>query len=170
MKIKNWYPSNTSRHQQNTTANINGKYQRQSAFFSANKLNKRFKLILGSYVLKDVSCQICHSDFQVPEEKKTDVNIATNMIGDCIYEKCDQSIIVSGDSDLTPPIEFIKNHSPDHQVYVYFPPRRAGLHLKSVCDNALYLEHWKKRFKTSLLPDSIKTKSGFELKRPTSWV
>ena len=145
------------------------KRKRQSDFFSANKLNDRFELILGNYLNKNVYCRNCHTDFEVPEEKKTDVNIATQMIADCIYHDCDISIIVSGDSDLTPPIHFIKQHNPDHKVFVYFPPRRQGLHLKNICDSSLYLEHWKKRFRENLLPETITTKSGYQLKKPSEW-
>lgn len=149
--------------------NHRGKYQRQNTYFSANKQNDRFELILGSYINKNVFCRSCHSEFEVPEEKKTDVNIATQMIADCVYEKCDISILVSGDSDLTPPIHFIKEHNPKHQVYVYFPPRRQGLHLKNICDSSIYLEHWKSRFRDNQLPESILTKSNFELKKPEKW-
>ena len=145
------------------------KNQRQSTYFSANKQNKRFELILGSYVLKDISCNNCHTDFQIPEEKKTDVNIATQMISDCVYDDCDISILVSGDSDLTPPIDFIKNHNSNHQVFAYFPPKRQGLHLKNICNHSLLLEHFKSRFRDNQLPDTISTRSGYELKKPEKW-
>jgi len=34
------------------------------------------------------------------------------MIGDVVFDKCDISILVSADSDLIPPINFIKEFNP----------------------------------------------------------
>jgi hypothetical protein len=147
-----------------------GKHERQNKFFSANKANPRFRLILGTYMLKDVNCQDCGSDFKVPEEKKTDVNIATQLISDCIYDKCDLSILVSGDSDLTPPLEFIKSHNKKHIITMFFPPNRVGIHLKTIAHNSLYLEQYKKKFKDYQFPDKVELPSGYVLEKPNSWV
>lgn len=57
-----------------------------------------------------------------PEEKKTDVNISIRMIGDCVQDKTDSIVLVSGDSDLIPPIEFIANNYPAKKLRVFFPP------------------------------------------------
>jgi len=146
-----------------------GKRERQDTFFSANSINDRFDLILGSFLKKDVHCGHCFETFKIPEEKKTDVNIATHMISDCIYNECDITILVSGDSDLTPPIEFIKRHNPNHVVNVFFPPRRSGSHLKQITDNSLHLEQYKRRFSQSLLPNEIEGQHGIIFRKPDSW-
>lgn len=159
--IKVKYFSAVTKHEQ--------KGRRQDRFFSANKLNPRFELILGSYLNKDITCHNCDITFPVPEEKKTDVNIATNLISDCIYNNCNISILISGDSDLTPPIEFIKRHNPDHVISVFFPPKRVGHHLKQIAHNTISLEQYKNRFKSSLLPDIIELPSGYKLMRPEKW-
>lgn len=136
------------------------KNKRQTMFFQANKTNARFELILGNYMNKDVNCHNCNTTFQVPEEKKTDVNIATQLIADCIYDKCDISILISGDSDLTPPLEFIKKHNSAHTITIFFPPNRHGHHLKMIAHNSLSLEQWGARFKGSLLPEEVTLDSG----------
>lgn len=146
------------------------KNKRQSKFFQANKNNPRFELILGNYMNKDVSCYSCGVTFKVPEEKKTDVNIATQIIADCIYDNCDISILISGDSDLTPPLEFIKKHSPSHLITIFFPPKRHGHHLKMIAHNSLSLEQWGSRFKNSLLPDEVELESGYKITRPDKWM
>lgn len=146
------------------------KSSRQSKFFSANKTNNRFQLILGNYMLKNINCRSCGEDFKVPEEKKTDVNIATQLIADCVYNNCDLSILISGDSDLTPPIEFIKSHNSKHIITIFFPPRRKGLHLKSIAHNSLNLESYKNKFKNCQLADEVELPSGFIIKKPNTWV
>jgi len=124
---------------------------------------------LGNFGKKTVYCGYCLETFQIPEEKKTDVNIATHMIADCIYVECDITILVSGDSDLTPPIEFIKQHNPKHVVNVFFPPRRPGSHLKQITDNSIHLEQYKWRFSQSLLPNQIEGKHGMIFRKPGLW-
>lgn len=47
-----------------------------------------------------------------PEEKKTDVNISIRMVADCVQDKTDTIILVSGDNDLVSPIEFIQKNYP----------------------------------------------------------
>lgn len=44
------------------------------------------------------------------------------MIADCLQDKTDSIILVSGDSDLLPPIEFIQKKYPQKRIKVYFPP------------------------------------------------
>ena len=46
---------------------------------------------------------------EVFEEKRTDVNIASNMLLDAHQLRCDTAILVSNDSDLTTPIEMLVN-------------------------------------------------------------
>lgn len=145
-----------------------GKYRRQNAFFSANKLNHKFHLILGNYLLKDKHCFNCNHVFRIPEEKKTDVNIATEMIADCVYKNCQVTVLISGDSDLTPPINFIKKHDKTHKVIVLFPPARYSSHLKQIAHLAFGLDKYKSRFKKSLLPEEIKLPTH-TLQRPKKW-
>lgn len=143
--------------------------ERQDRFFSANRKDKKFNLISGSFLPKQIDCIHCSKDFTIEEEKKTDVNIATNLIADCIYNNCDVSILVSGDSDLTPPLEFIKKHNKNHIITIFFPPKRQGLHLKQLAHNTLFLINYKNRFENSLLPDKVELHSGYIIHRPTSW-
>ena len=100
------------------------KSSRQSAFLNANKgLNgERFEIVRGKYLEKKITCPNCKYTIIRPEEKKTDVNISIRMIADCFQDKTDVIILVSGDSDLLPPIEFIQKNYPGKKIKVYFPP------------------------------------------------
>jgi hypothetical protein len=53
---------------------------------------------------------------------KTDVNISVRMIADCVLDATDTIVLVSADSDLVPPLEFIQKHYPEKRIKVYFPP------------------------------------------------
>ena len=73
---------------------------RQNAFFQANRENPKFKLILGKYLKKSITCFKCGNIIHTHEEKETDVRIATQIVADAYQKNCDISIVVSADSDM----------------------------------------------------------------------
>ena len=113
------------------------KSSRQSAFLNANKLlnGERFEIVRGKYLEKQIQCPNCHYSISRPEEKKTDVNISVRMIADCVLNATDTIILVSADSDLVPPLEFIQQHYPEKRIKVYFPPSNFSCELK---DNLIH--------------------------------
>ena len=58
------------------------------------------------------------------EEKMTDVNIAVQLLSDAFDDRFDTAIIVSGDSDLTTPIQRVRERFPTKRLIVAFPPNR----------------------------------------------
>ena len=59
-----------------------GKSLRQNAFFQANQMNPKFKLILGKYLRKTFKCKECGFLNDTYEEKESDVRIATQVVAD----------------------------------------------------------------------------------------
>lgn len=55
----------------------------------------------------------------VPEEKKTDVNIAVHILEDAFNHRFDRIVLVSGDSDAQPPIEWLCRVKPAKRITVY---------------------------------------------------
>lgn len=109
-----------------------GKEIRQSALFRANKyLNgDKFQIIKGKYYRKPIRCQAsCREQFEIFEEKRTDVNISVEMMGDCAFNKTDKLILISADRDMVPPLQYILNNFKDKKVKVYFPPCRKSTDL-----------------------------------------
>ena len=103
-----------------------GKVQRQQSFLNAlHTCAPKLDVIKGKFLNSTITCQHCLQTFQKSEEKMTDVNIATHLLHDAWKDTFDVAIIVSGDSDLIPPIEVIKNEL-GKQVLVAFPPRRMS--------------------------------------------
>ncbi len=145
------------------------KQERQDLFFTANKQNKKFSLELGKYLPKKIICRKCNNIHKTYEEKETDVKIATKIISDVVNDRCDITILVSADSDLIPPIEFIRGIKPSHKIYVYFPPNRFSSNLNYLADGTKKLDGSIRTFENCLLPDTILLENGFEVKRPESW-
>ncbi len=61
----------------------------------------------------------------------TDVNIAVNLLVDAEDDRFDTAIIVSADSDLSPPIDTVLKRKPTKRIVVAFPPKRFSNALKS---------------------------------------
>lgn len=134
-------------------------------------------VVLGKFKKKQVRCtnSACtfagDRFFEVPEEKRTDVNIAVFLLDDAYQNKCGHSIVVSGDSDLVPAISLLKVRFPHKKVTVYVPSRNpkrgAAVELRSVADKHRTLPLNLLPFAQfpNPLPDGV---GGF-LHKPASW-
>ena len=137
------------------------KSSRQSALLNANKLlnSNRFEIIKGKYYDKHIICPYCQAAINKPEEKRTDVNISVQIIGDCALNKTDIIVLVSADSDLVPPLEFIKKHFSGKKIKIYFPPNGFSSDLNNFLKNnkgkIVKLEHNKIKFFNSIMPDVV---------------
>ena len=127
---------------------------RQSAFFQANKENPKFKLILGKYLRKEITCFHCGNLIHTHEEKETDVRVATQIVADAYQDNCDLAIVVSADSDMIPAIELAMEAG--HKVVVYFPPHQYSSNLASMAScSPLHLKRYESRFAQCILPDVV---------------
>lgn len=143
------------------------KQERFDCFLTANRLNPKFTLLLGKFMEKTIP--VGEKLIRTYEEKQTDVHIAVKMIRDVVLDKCDCSILVSADSDLTPPIDFLHEYKPSHRVYVYFPPNRFSYDLKQRGNAVVHLQNHPMKFSAALLPDSIDLPNGHTINRPAKW-
>ena len=150
------------------------KNSRQSAFLNANKLinGEKFEVVRGKYMEKHIICPYCKGDITRPEEKKTDVNISIRMIADCVLNKTDTIALVSADSDLVPPLEFIQNNYPDKHIKVYFPPSNYSDDLKDNLlhhrSNPILMIKNKIRFLNAVMPDEVSS-DGKKYTIPSKW-
>ena len=132
----------------------------------------RFEIVRGKYLEKHIVCPYCKNDITRPEEKKTDVNISIRMIADCVLDKTDTIALVSADSDLVPPLEFIQKQYPQKGIKVYFPPSNYSSDLK---DNLLHhrskpvlMNKNRLRFLNAIMPDIVE-KDGKRYTIPDKW-
>lgn len=137
---------------------------RQGAFLNANKAinGDRFEVVRGEYLVNEIQCPYCRKRFPKPEEKKTDVNISVRMIGDCVQNKVDTVALISADTDLIPPLEFINENFPDVKMKIYFPPSNASRGIKDFAfgkNNVKVKELANNidRFYRSKMPDTVAT-------------
>ncbi len=95
---------------------------RQQTYLKALRTLKKVRIILGKFQGREVTCRgSCKEKYVVPEEKKTDVNIAIEIITDALSGQIDSICIVSGDSDVQPVVEWVKTHRPHVKITVYIP-------------------------------------------------
>jgi 6-hydroxy-3-succinoylpyridine 3-monooxygenase len=93
------------------TAKVSGDAQvRQETYFQALQTLKSIKIVFGLYKSRQRKCKVssCSNpkkNYADYEEKRTDVNIALQMLDDAYQNNCDRMIVVSGDSDLVPAVE-----------------------------------------------------------------
>ncbi|MBO7559013.1 MAG: NYN domain-containing protein [Bacteroidaceae bacterium] len=141
----------------------------QGRFFQANKENNKFRLILGTYLKKNIVCRNCGFIIKTHEEKETDVRIATQIVADAYEKNCDIAIVVSADSDMVPAIEIAKGIG--QTVFVYFPPNQHSSNLATMGSGSpIFLQRYESRFKQSLLPDVVHLKSfDIDISIPEKW-
>jgi hypothetical protein len=96
--------------------------ERQQRYFSALKTLPKVRVILGLFQPRTVTCRAsCGLKYDVQEEKKTDVNLAVELISDAVAGACEQMFIVTGDSDVQPAVEWIARNRPQIKLTVYIP-------------------------------------------------
>ncbi|KAA6327132.1 hypothetical protein EZS27_023851, partial [termite gut metagenome] len=74
-------------------------------------------------------------------------------------DKTDVLVLVSGGSDLIPPIEFIQKNHPDKKIRVYFPPTIISVDLrnnmKAHKGKVVFLENNKNKFINSVMSNDV---------------
>lgn len=100
---------------------------RQETYFNAIKTLPKLKVKFGLFQPREVTCRgSCREKYFIQEEKKTDVNMAVEMISDAIDASCpDRMCVVSGDSDIEPVVEWISKNKPSVGITVYVPAMPA---------------------------------------------
>ena len=141
--------------------------KRQRTFLEALETRADLRIHFGHYLAKGRRCSECGAHVTTYEEKMTDVNIAVELLGDAQDDAFDTAIIISGDSDLTPPVRATLNRYPARRVIVAFPPARHSSQLEVAATAAFTIG--RKKLKDSQLPDEVIKPDGFVLRRPTQW-
>ena len=147
---------------------------RQNRFLKALSGLAKVEVVLGYFQLREKVCLAsCGKTYREPEEKKTDVNIAVHMIGDAVDGKTDSIVLVSGDSDIQPAIEWIRKRLPKIKITVYVPSlefeesdRRSDFYRKiGVNCRFLPTDH----LKDHQLPAKMVLPTGGFVERPSAW-
>ena len=160
------------------TALITGPQQpHQQAYLSALATCPKVEVLMGKFKMRNVRCDVRGCNFRgsrwfpVPEEKRTDVNIATAMLDDAFDDLADRFVLVSGDSDLVPAVERLKARFPTKEVIVYVPARNevrgAATELRGAANRARTLPQLL--LGVSQFPASLPDGRGGTIHKPTEW-
>ena len=134
------------------------KRQRQDIYLRALKSMPRLEVIYGTHRRRGNSW----------EEKKTDVNIATQMIFDAFLGNFTCALLMSNDSDLFAPVKRICDDL-NLTVVVANPVLRQRVHqeLRSAATRVLEIE--SKHLAASQLPPRVQDSKGKWISKPASW-
>lgn len=141
--------------------------KRQTIYIDALAAQPNLTVHEGHYLEKTGNCKSCGATWKTYEEKMTDVNIAAQMLADAYEDRFDTAFIISGDSDLTTPIQQVRKRFPHKRLIVVFPPNRQSAQLKRTANGTLVIGEDKLR--QNQLPDPVIAASGFALHRPAHW-
>jgi uncharacterized LabA/DUF88 family protein len=142
------------------------KQKRQSTYIDALE-SVNVKIYYGNYQPENVECKRCRNIWRKYNEKMTDVNIATEMLIDAYQDNFDMAMLISGDSDLVPPIKAIHNLFNNKRVFVAFPPKRQN---QSVAINAKgSITIGRKKLVDSQFEPEVISKTGYKLTKPKDW-
>jgi uncharacterized LabA/DUF88 family protein len=152
------------------TSRISGsksKEERQSAYLDALGTVEGLQIFYGRFQDDRKTCQKCgHAGF-MPQEKKTDVNIATQLLCDAYSDAFDVAIVISGDADLVPPVAALKQLFAKKRVVIAFPPNRFSVELAT---SAHFFQNiYESKFRTSRLPETVTTSKGISITKPKKW-
>lgn len=142
------------------------KQKRQSVYLEALE-SVGVKIYYGHYQRDMVECKRCGNVWQDYNEKMTDVNIATQILVDAYNNAYDAAILISGDSDLVPPIKAVHENFNQKRVIVAFPPKRHNNSVALVAKG--YFVIGRKKLVDSQFEDEVIKNDGFKLKKPTDW-
>lgn len=151
------------------TSRVSGnpnKEKRQRSYLDALKTTS-VELIYGHYQTNTQTCKSCGHLWTDQKEKKTDVNIASHLLINAFQNDFDTAILISGDSDLIPPVDYINKNIKDKLVAVFFPPSRLNKSLQKVAKGSLVLG--RKKILDHQFPEAVTLKSGFVLEKPKEW-
>ncbi len=152
----------------------------QEAYLSALKTCPCVEITLGKFKTKRVECRNPHCltpgrrFFEMQEEKRTDVNIAVFMLDDAYQDRCEQLILVSGDSDLVPPVQMIKCRFNAKRIGVYVPHRHLAGSFRGFAVELRKTAHFNRALPLNLLPvaqfpRTIPDGLGGIISKPAAW-
>jgi len=119
----------------------------------------------GQFKRRVVTCRDCGAEWNKPEEKMTDVQIATQLLSGAFRGEFDAALVISGDADLVPPIRVVVEQI-GLPVIVAFPPGRK---LVAMQNTATEIRHIRKKHLEECQFPTVVPYKGVNLNRPTKW-
>jgi uncharacterized LabA/DUF88 family protein len=142
------------------------KEKRQTTYLDALESTDT-KIIYGKYQDGTIECKRCGHQWRTAKEKMTDVKIATALIVDAYKDEYDMAMLISGDSDLVPPIQEVHNLFKNKRVFIAFPPKRQNSSMATVAKGSEIIG--RKKLVDAQFDNEVLSKTGYKLSIPTKW-
>ena len=140
------------------------KPKRQNTYLEALQTLPGLSVFFGHYLQTSSICRTCGTSRLVQSEKMTDVNIATQLLADAFLDRFDTAFLISGDSDLVPPVKLIGQVFPKKWITVAFPPGRYSKWLANEAKSTYHIG--RDKIATSQFPDPVIKPDGFRTSSP----
>ena len=141
--------------------------ERQNAYLQALSSLPKVRIQYGFHTAKTITCRHCGETIRTYEEKMTDVNIAVALLQDAHDDLYDVAILISADSDLTAPIEVVRQNYANKPVLVRFPPNRISRDLRAAASGSSRIG--RDLLRDSQLPDPVAKPDGYPVHKPARW-
>ena len=151
---------------------------RQAAYLSAlaayspelSIIEGYYKRFRARYPFAKEPCKSCDkvsvATVWKTEEKRSDVNIASQMFIDHMERNFDCIVLVSGDTDLIAPLYYLKKRT-GKSIIVFNPHERPSEELRAV---STYYKHIPRGLPAKCqLSDTVITPNGRTIHRPAAW-
>ncbi len=125
------------------------------------------KIYFGNYQSDTIECKRCNNIWPKYNEKMTDVNIATQILIDAYQDKYDMAMLISGDSDLVPPMKAVHEIFKNKRVFVAFPPKRHNQSVSLIARGSITIG--RKKLVESQFEEKVTKKDGYVLLKPSTW-
>lgn len=142
------------------------KQKRQNTYLEALE-SVGVNIYYGNYQSDKIECKRCGNIWPTYNEKMTDVNIATQILIDAFQDKYDMAMLISGDSDLVPPIKSVHEIFKNKRVFVAFPPKRHNQSVALMAKGSLTIG--RKKLVDSQFELEVPKRDGYILKKPKDW-
>ena len=112
-----------------------GRIRRHKRYIEALRTKEpNIEIYPGKFYKTTEWCKNCRRRFKVLREKRTDVNIASHLVNDAANNFLDVACLITGDSDLVPSLEIVRDQGSIKKLGVRSPPKRPSGDLRRIAD------------------------------------
>jgi len=141
--------------------------KRQNDYLDALVSNPNVFIYEGNFQPTVRFCKHCHKALHTHTEKRSDVNLATELLVDAFNDKFDVAILMAADSDYIAPVRVINEQFPNKLLKVAIPP---GNNSNALTGMAKVIFKISKGFvERAQFPDKVKLANGHVVMRPDQW-
>ena len=153
-----------------------GPRQRQWLYLNALQTLPRLDIVRGKFMRRTKRGRMLEPIAGIPEvvsisaweEKKTDVNLATEMIFDVVSGACEQIAVITNDSDISGCLQRIRDDLYTNVVVVN--PSRKVRTPRDLFQSASWVLRLREyHLERSQLPDEVRDAQGRMIRKPSSW-